>query len=197
MKKWTIIAALFFCFVLPPFYAFCDVDEASILAKVEARILVSDYEGADRELKSDDFNDIRRFNSLSDEVERVIDYCKAYSNFNKLASSKGKEADAIASYENLIKVYNALPENLRFSDNFINQLETSFTNAQKYITKQCGNEYRKIRVGMSLSRVQKCYGGELFLRGQVHTKFGTVSEYGRGNVYLYIKNGKVAAWGAY
>ena len=66
--------------------------------------------------------------------------------------------------------------------------------------KSCGDDYMKIRVGMKVSQVQKCYG-EFHLQGQVKTKDGVVSEYRRGNgyvegsEYLYIKDGRVVAWG--
>lgn len=60
--------------------------------------------------------------------------------------------------------------------------------------KQCGNDYKNLRVGMTLDRVQKCVA-EFFLRGQVKTKNGVVDHYTRGDSYIYVKKGRVVAWG--
>jgi hypothetical protein len=60
--------------------------------------------------------------------------------------------------------------------------------------KACGKDYMNIRVGMTLDRVEKCVG-EFFLHGQIKSKHGAVDHYTRGNTYLYIKNGRVVAWG--
>lgn len=64
----------------------------------------------------------------------------------------------------------------------------------KALQKECGKDYGQIRVGMKLSRVQKC-NGEFYLHGQVQWKGRTVDYYTRGEAFLYIKNGKVVAWG--
>lgn len=60
--------------------------------------------------------------------------------------------------------------------------------------KQCGTDYKNLRVGMKLDRVQKCVA-EFFLRGQVKTKNGVVDHYTRGDSYIYVKKGRVVAWG--
>lgn len=60
--------------------------------------------------------------------------------------------------------------------------------------KLCGADYGEIRVGEKLSRVQECFG-EVYLHGQIQTKYGVVSSYTRGDVWLYVKKGKVVAWG--
>lgn len=65
---------------------------------------------------------------------------------------------------------------------------------EEALQKQCGNDYKNLRVGMKLDRVQKCVA-EFFLRGQVKTKNGVVDHYTRGDSYIYVKKGKVVAWG--
>lgn len=62
------------------------------------------------------------------------------------------------------------------------------------LQKQCGNDYKNLRVGMKLDQVQKCVA-EFFLRGQVETKNGVFDHYTRGDSYLYVKKGRVVAWG--
>lgn len=62
------------------------------------------------------------------------------------------------------------------------------------LQKECGKDYGEIRVGMKLARVQRCVG-EFFLSGQRSSKYGTVDYYTRGDAYLFVKKGKVVAWG--
>jgi len=61
------------------------------------------------------------------------------------------------------------------------------------LQKECGDDYKNIKVGMTLDRANKCYG-EFFQRGQVQTKYGIVSRYSRGGVHLFVKNGQILAW---
>lgn len=72
--------------------------------------------------------------------------------------------------------------------------EAQYEVEEEALQKQCGNDYKNLKVGMKLARVQKCVA-EFFLRGQVRTKNGVVDHYTRGSAYLYVKNGKVVAWG--
>lgn len=62
------------------------------------------------------------------------------------------------------------------------------------LQKQCGKDYGQIKVGMNLDRVQKCVA-EFFLSGQISTKNGIVDHYTRGDSWLYVKKGKIVAWG--
>lgn len=72
--------------------------------------------------------------------------------------------------------------------------EAQYEAEEEALQKQCGNDYKNLRVGMKLDRVQKCVA-EFFLRGQMKTKKGVVDHYSRGGTYLYVKNGRVVAWG--
>lgn len=65
---------------------------------------------------------------------------------------------------------------------------------QETLQRECEKDFGQIRVGMKLERVQKCVA-EFFLRGQVKTKDGVVDHYTRGDSWLYVKKGKVVAWG--
>jgi len=73
-------------------------------------------------------------------------------------------------------------------------IEEQYEADQQALQKECGGDYGQIRVGMTLTRVQKCVA-EFFLRGQIKTKNGVVDHYTRGNSWMYVKKGKVVAWG--
>ncbi|MFA7465257.1 MAG: hypothetical protein WCY54_09395, partial [Syntrophales bacterium] len=72
-------------------------------AKIEAKIMVKDYNGAREILKTSPVRQDRRLYMLmEDELDRVIDYSEAFGRFNALASARGKEAAAIANFESLM-----------------------------------------------------------------------------------------------
>lgn len=66
--------------------------------------------------------------------------------------------------------------------------------AEKTLRRECSKDYGQLRVGMKLDRVQKCVA-EFSLKGQIKTKDGVVDHYTRGDSWLYVKKGKVVAWG--
>ncbi|WP_173201852.1 hypothetical protein [Geobacter sp. SVR] len=74
------------------------------------------------------------------------------------------------------------------------QLEAEREAEELKVQKACGKDYGQIRVGMTLAQVQKCVG-EFFIHGQASWKGSVVDYYTRGGTYLYIKNGRVVAWG--
>ena len=74
------------------------------------------------------------------------------------------------------------------------EIDAQIAAAEEVRQKQCGKDYGQVKVGMKLSRIQKCTG-EFNLHGQVKWNKSIVDYYTRGDVYLYVKNGKVVAWG--
>lgn len=180
--------------LLLPSYAICGSNE-DVLAKIEERMMARDYKSAKEILQSSPICEDRElYISIMDEVDAITDYAEKCSNFFALAATPGEENNAIANYELLVKAYDFLPDNLHFSEKYIGFINSAFQDAEKYVQKECGNDYGQIRAGMKLSRVQKCVG-EFFLHGQVKGKYGLVDYYTRGDTYLYVKNGRVVAWG--
>lgn len=59
--------------------------------------------------------------------------------------------------------------------------------------KECGADFGRIQLGMLFPRVEKCVG-EFTLRGQTQLNGGVVEQYSRGNMFVYIKDGKVVSW---
>ena len=170
--------------LLVPCYAICG--GSTDLTKVEEKILARDLEGA-KQLSTG----LER--SLAYESEDVVDYLEKYFVFAELAADKNEAANAIANYGHLVQAFGKLPDDLHFSASFVKLLNDTLKRADAFIEKECGRDYMDIRVGMTLSRVQKCVG-EFFLKGQLTTKSGVVDHYTRGGAYLYVKNGKVVAW---
>lgn len=62
--------------------------------------------------------------------------------------------------------------------------------------KICGADYDNIKVGMSLKRVNDCVG-QTTLTGQIQKDGVTISSYRVNNIYLHVKDSRVAAWGKY
>lgn len=87
----------------------------------------------------------------------------------------------------------------READTRIAQRESEareFEEQEARAKKICGEDYNNIKVGMSLKRVNDCVG-ETTLTGQIQKNGVTISSYRVNNIYLYVKNGHVAAWGKY
>lgn len=198
MRKLALILSFL---MLLPLQALGDDDT---ITKIEAKIgnakgFIGDFEGALEVLESSPIRDDRElYNALSNEINRVKDYFERNNVFYKLAVVKGEEANAIANYQSLIQAYNDMPKEYHFSDKFSRGIATgvewSMDWAEQFVKKECGEDYLNIRVGMKLSKVQKCVG-EFYLRGQMNTKAGVVDHYTRGDSYLYVKKGRVVAWG--
>jgi len=193
MKTTAII--LIFIFILPC-YAFCESQE-DILTKIEAKMMQNDFHGAQDILKSSIIRKDRSlFLTIQDEIDSISSYSEKCADFFSSAKTPGEEAQAIASYELLVKAYDFIPKNLHFSEKYIGFINSSVEQAKQFVNKKCGDDYGQIRVGMKLSRIQKCVG-EFSLRGQVKGKYGVVDHYTRLDTYLFVKNGKVVAWGDY
>lgn len=159
------------------------------LSDIEIKILARDMAGARNELKTSGLN-----RTIKNEVEDVITYMEKYLTFADTAEKKGEETNAIAQYQYVLQAYNDLPDNLHFSSNFVTLTNDTIKRARAFVDNQCGKDYGQIRVGMKLSRVQKCVG-PFTLRGQVKGKNGILDHYTRGGSYIYTKNGQVVAWG--
>ncbi len=74
------------------------------------------------------------------------------------------------------------------------EIDAQYEAEEEALQKQCGSDYKNLKIGMKIDRVQKCVA-EFFLRGQVKTKNGVVDHYSRDGKHLYVKNGRVVAWG--
>jgi len=157
------------------------------LSQVEGKIISRDLEGA-RQLS------VGLERSLKDEAEDVIDYYEKYFAFANLAVVKSEATNAIAYYQYLVQAFGKLPDELHFSADFVKLINDTLKRADNFVDRECGKDYMNIRVGMQLPRVQKCVG-EFFLRGQAKRKEGIVDYYTSGGAYLYVKNGRVVAWG--
>lgn len=191
------LALLLIFMVMLPCYAIGS-EYADIVAKIEEKIKVKDFKGAQEILRSSPIYDDRMlYMDLEREIESVGEYAKRYDEFKELAAAKDK-TEAIHYYHYLVQGYNALPDSYHFSPEFssaiASAMEGSIDRAEKLVNKECGDDYGQIRVGMKLERAEKC-NGEFYLHGQVQYKGSTVDYYTRGDTYLYISNGKVVAWG--
>lgn len=160
-------------------------------AEIEEKLLSRDIEAAKAIVEKYEWNA-----PLRHESELVIDCVENILWFYKYLNQDHDVSAAIAAYAPMMQSYNNLPDEIPFSDKFVKTINTSIDQAEKFIEKECGQDYGQIRMGMKLSRVQKCVG-EYFLRGQTKNRFGIVDEYGRGDTYLFVKDGKVVAWGNY
>lgn len=127
------------------------------------------------------------------ESELVIDCVENILWFNTFLNQDHDTNAAIVAYAPMIQSCNNLPDEIPFSEKLVNAINGSIDQAEKFIAKECGKDYGQIRVGMTLSRAQKCVG-EFFLHGQIEGKHGTVDYYTRGDIRLYVKKGKVVAW---
>lgn len=130
---------------------------------------------------------------LLNESELVINCVENILWFNTFLNQDHDTNAAIIAYAPMMQSYNNLPDEIPFSEKLVNAINGSINQAEKFINKECGKDYGQIRVGMSLSRVQKCVG-EFFQHGQVKGKHGTIDYYTRGDIHLYVKKGKVVAW---
>lgn len=160
-------------------------------AEIEEKLVSRDIEAAKAIVGKYEWNA-----PLRHESELVIDCIENILWFYTYLNQDRDVSAAIAAYAPMMQSYNSLPEEIPFSDKFVKTINDSIDQAEKFIEKECGQDYGQIRVGMKLSRVQKCVG-EYFLRGQTKSRFGTVDEYGRGDTYVFVKGGKVVAWGNY
>lgn len=59
--------------------------------------------------------------------------------------------------------------------------------------KACGKDYRKVRVGMTLSRVEQCFA-KFRLMSQINRADGVMSIYEYGGGYVHVIDGRVVAW---
>jgi len=167
-----------------------DTPSGALMAEIEAKILAKDFDNAKKLVNSLPGSNWQRDADIND----VISYFEALESFRSLVSAPGKTSEAIAAYAPLVNCYNHLPDPLLFSEYMDGFIEGSIVKSERYMNDVCGDDYQNIKVGMKLSRVQQCYG-EVFLRGQVKTKNGIVDQYGRGGLWLYVKKGRVIAWG--
>jgi len=168
-----------------PFSYASEVD----ISGIEEKLLVRDIKGAQNILNKSRWNA-----PLHDEAELTINCIKNTLIFYTYLNQNKDVKSAISAYVPMIGSCNELPQESSFSQKFVTALNSAIDGADKFIAKECGNDYDKIRIGMKLDRVQKCVA-EYFLRGQVKTKNGVVDHYARGDSWMYVKKGKVVAWG--
>jgi hypothetical protein len=159
------------------------------VAGIEEKLLSRDVAGAKAIIEK------TRWNApLRAESESVIECVENILWFYTYLNQKKDIDGAIATYSPMMRSYNGLPEEIPFSVKLVKVINDSIDGAEKFINKECGNDFGKIKVGMKLDQVQKCVA-EFYLRGQLKTKDGVVDHYTRGDSYLYIKKGRVVAWG--
>ncbi|MEN6316616.1 MAG: hypothetical protein ABFD25_20465 [Clostridiaceae bacterium] len=243
MKRWMVIMALFFCFVLPSSV----IGSENPLAEVEAKILSGDLDGAYKLFKSGRFiiKNPQLHYKISREVENIIKYFNELSKFNEYIKSDNENM-AIATYKKLQFIHDKIPHNIYFTEKMFQTIDTSFKEStektktiiarreaeeqqQKLIKqkereneekefaeqqekkdaeeaaaldalkKKCGKDFGRIEVGMNFNRINECYNAyaKFYRHGQLKTKNGVVTEYRDGSIYVYVTNGKVAAWGKY
>ncbi|MDD5106091.1 MAG: hypothetical protein PHC49_10790 [Desulfuromonadaceae bacterium] len=204
MRKLVLILSFL---MLLPFQVFGgDAVINDTITKIEANIIGADgnfkgdFKGAKEVLKASQMwkSDEKLYRALSDEIDKYEQYYERWEAFYKLALAKEDETAAIANYPYLVQAYNDLPDKYHFSERFTRGLkggaESSINWAEKFVRKECGDDYQKIRVGMKLAQVQKCVA-EYFLHGQTGFGGSVVDYYKRGGAYLYVRNGIVEGWG--
>ncbi|MDD2853852.1 MAG: hypothetical protein PHY09_18345 [Desulfuromonadaceae bacterium] len=206
MNKLVLILSFL---MLLPFQAFGDDTVTNdTIAKIEAQMdaafdkgdIKAGFNAGKEALKSSQMwkFDEKLYRTLADEIEKYEKYWERLVILDGLTKVKGKEAEAIAYYPYLIQAYNDLPDKYHFSERFTRGLkggaDRSIEWAEKFVKKECGDDYQKIRVGMKISQVQKCVA-EYFLHGQMKLGQDVVDHYKRGAAYLYVQNGTVTAWG--
>lgn len=170
-------------------------DYADVFVKIEEKLMARDFTSAKSILDSSSIRQDRQlYRSVVDEIGAISDFSDKCQDFFSLASKPGEEMNAIANYAPLVNAYNSLPDKLHFSERYVGFINSAIHKAEQYVQNECGKDYGQIRAGMKLSRVQKC-NGEFYLHGQVQWKGRTVDYYTRGDAFLYIKNGRVVAWG--
>lgn len=62
--------------------------------------------------------------------------------------------------------------------------------------KQCGDDYGKPRIGMSLARVKECVGN-FKLVSEINRADGVVSTYRSSGMYIHVMGGRISAWERY
>lgn len=61
---------------------------------------------------------------------------------------------------------------------------------------ECGEDYRRVRVGMQFSRVEKCVGN-FHLTSQINRVDGILSTYENKSGFVHVMDGLVVSWGLY
>jgi hypothetical protein len=61
----------------------------------------------------------------------------------------------------------------------------------------CGADYKKPRIGMTMARVQECVSTSFKEQGQTNTEHGIVTTYRAPGGYLHVIDGKVVQWGRF
>lgn len=175
------------------FLVFMPVSKASTeeidIAGVEENLLKKDIESAKALVEKTGWN-----TPLRSEVKDVINCVENLLWFYTYSNQQKDVNKAIAAYPAVMQSYNELPAEIPFSEKFVKNLNDAINGAKKFINKECGKDYSKIRVGMKLERVQKCVG-EFYLQGQTEKKGAVYDYYTRGDSWLYVKKGRIVAWG--
>lgn len=74
--------------------------------------------------------------------------------------------------------------------------EAAYNKKEDALKKECGDDYKKVRVGMAFSRIQKCVG-KFKLTSQINRADGIVSTYENPKGYVHVIDGMVVSWGLY
>lgn len=212
----TVIALALFLFI--PFQAICS--EESPLAVIEEKILADDLDGAIKLFNSGSFIlniGYSEHQKLQAEVLPVIRYFREVVKYQDEAKVPAQEKQTIISARYVINARNDIPKDHHFSQALKDKIRKSNqenfdiylaaqakVDAENSIAEQeearakkiCGEDYDNIKVGMSLNRVNDCVGMTT-MTGQIQKDGVTISSYRVNNIYLHVKDDRVAAWGKF
>lgn len=108
-----------------------------------------------------------------------------------------EEADRLAKYVEEERarglIYKAEMEKIEAEEH---AAEVARKKKEAALKKECGDDYKKVHVGMPFSRVQKCIG-TFTLTGQLNREDGVVSTYENKKGYVHVMEGVVVSWGLY
>jgi len=168
-------------------------DLAAALEKIETKLLANDISAAEEIVKANFLSDDWMLRS---DVNQVINFFSVLYKFRALVDNPKQSTEAVKAYASVVMAYDRLPKEIPFSQYLAGFIEGSLQKSEAFITKECGTDYKKLRLGMKLSRAQKCVA-DFELVGETKLNGSTVSTYYRANTYLYVKNGEIVSWNSY